>query len=149
MDKFSEPGHAVSIELNVSANVAFDFLSDPLQLGSWALGCRDVRKNENSNNYSGFSIFSNEKSDFNISASREFLLVDYLLGEPGQFKPRISARIVAADTYAGAEDHCLVTLLAWRGKDMSDDRWHQLCICHETEIFLLKGLLETHSSNKA
>jgi hypothetical protein len=45
------------------------------------------------------------------------------------------------------KDHCLVTLLAWRGKSMSDQRWHQLCVCHETEVFLLKGLLEGDREN--
>ncbi|NKB37041.1 MAG: hypothetical protein GKR93_07685 [Gammaproteobacteria bacterium] len=144
MNKFSDLAHAASIELDVSACVAFDFLSDPMQLGKWALGCRDVRKKKD--DYSGFSIFTGEQSDFNISASRELLLIDYLLGEPGNFRPRISARIVDSATYGAKEGHCLVTLLAWRGKDMTDERWHQLCVCHETEVFLLKGLLEADAT---
>ena len=44
MDKFSEPGHSVTVEVAVDAYQAFDFMSDPLQLGKWAFGCMDSEK---------------------------------------------------------------------------------------------------------
>ena len=146
MDKFSEPGHAVTVEVAVDASKAFDLMSDPLQLGKWALGCMNSEKTLDNNVYSGVSIFNGEKSLYNISSNRELLLIDFMLGSPGAFKPRISARIVAADTYGAAKGHCLVTLLAWRDKAMDDERWHQLCVCHETEALLVKSLLENTDS---
>ena len=142
MDKFSEPGHAVTVEVAVDAYQAFDFMSDPLQLGKWAFGCMDSEKTGSQDVYTGVSIFNGEKSLYSISSNRELLLIDYMLGLPGAFKPRISARIVAADTYGAKDGHCLVTLLAWRATTMDDERWHQLCVCHETEALLVKSLLE-------
>ena len=142
MDKFSEPGHAVTIEVTVDANQAFELMSDPLQLGKWALGCMNSEKTADEDVYTGVSIFNGEKSLYNISSNRELLLIDYLLGRSGAFKPRISARIVAADTYGAEKGHCLVTLLAWRDAAMDDERWRQLCVCHETEALLVKSLLE-------
>lgn len=41
-----------------------------------------------------------------------------------------------------APPSCLVNLIAWRIEDMTDLRWQDLCRRHETEIRILKRVLE-------
>jgi hypothetical protein len=37
---------------------------------------------------------------------------------------------------------CIVSLIAWRERSMTDARWERLVACHETEIRLIQALLE-------
>ena len=57
-------------------------------------------------------------------------------------KPRISIRIIHANTISKDEPCCVVTLNAWQDSQMNDERWKRLCVTHEAEIHLLKALIE-------
>ena len=56
--------------------------------------------------------------------------------------PRISARVVPAAAVGGAEDQCVVTLLAYRTSEMTAERWQRLEATHDVEIHLLKARIE-------
>jgi hypothetical protein len=142
MDQFSTRGHCVTAEINVPWELAFDYLKEPMNLGDWALGCRDVKKTEESGLYSGNSIFDGKTVYFSIKAYKDIPLIDFLVGERNALQPRISVRLVPGPQSGNDKLVCLLSLSAWRNLDMDDARWHQLCVCHETEIILLKSLLE-------
>jgi hypothetical protein len=134
--------HCVTALVKVTAEKAFNFLADPLSLGTWSLGCMRTQATQPGGPYTGFSLYNDSQVWFDIEPHRELLLIDYLVGTVGNFKPRISVRIVAADTCDLGDTQCYVTLIAWRPAQMTQDRWNQLCAAHEAEIWLIKARLE-------
>jgi hypothetical protein len=138
----TELGHCATALINVAAESAFSFLSDPLSLGTWSLGCMRTQAQKPGGPYSGFSLFSGAQVYFEIEAHRDLLLINYLVGTVGNLKARINARIVAADTCDLGESQCYVSLIAWRTSHMTTDRWSRLCAAHDAEIWLIKARLE-------
>lgn len=132
--------HCATALIDVTAAEAFDFMADPLTLGTWSLGCMNVRAEEGL--YRGTSMFDGASAWFDIVAHRDTLLIDYRVGTPGNLKPRISARIVPGEVCDLSASQCYVSLLAWRLDGMSDARWQQLCDSHEAEIWIIKAKLE-------
>jgi hypothetical protein len=136
-------GHSVTIEILKNWEFAYEFLCEPLNLGKWALGCQKVEQTSEDGVYSGISLFNKEKGYFKLEVNKNWRIIDFHVGNSEIFVPRISIRIIPGEYYAASESVCMITLDAWRNADMSDARWHQLCVCHETEVFLLKSLIET------
>lgn len=134
--------HSVTAQMRAPWQEAFELLSDPLRVGQWALGSWNSAPADARGVYVGTSLLSGEPSWFRVEADREQRLIDYHVGSESAQLPRISARIVAAEHYRGEPGHCLVTITAWRDTQMDDERWRQLCTVHETEILLIKKLLE-------
>ena len=114
----------------------------PMNIGKWALGCWDTQTTDETDLYCGTSLFDGELTFFRVVGNPELNLVDYFLGDRDALQPRISARVIAGDVYGRKDSYCLLTLNACRDVTMDDARWHQLCMCHETEILLLKALIE-------
>jgi hypothetical protein len=142
MNQLHSPGHSVTIEINKSWEETYDYIREPLNLGKWALGCWDTRATDEEDLYVGTSLFNNETSYFRIEADKKTRVIDFLVGDQSSLQPRISVRIVPGEVYGNSDAFCLVTINAWRDMQMSDERWHQLCVCHETEILLVKALIE-------
>ena len=142
MDQFSSPGHSVTIEIDLPWEKVYDFLNEPLNLGKWALGCMQAKPAEEEGLYCGVSIFDNEVNYFKLKANREFRVIDFHIGSRTVLQPRISARVTPGSIYGNEDSFCLLSLQAWRDLEMSDVRWHQLQVCHETEMILVKKLLE-------
>ena len=143
MSSSTDKSYAVTAEINIPANDTYRFMSEPFNLGKWAFGCWNTETTNEDGLYCGTSLFDKEKMFFKIKCFPEILLIDFLVGEREALKARISARIIPADVYEAPDDRCLLTLTAWRGHTMTESRWKQLCMCHETEILLLKNLIET------
>lgn len=147
MTRYPDIAHCATALVNVAAGKAFQFLADPLSLGTWSLGCMQTHASAPGGPYVGTSLYDDSPTTFNIHAYPDLLLIDYLVGGgQGGLKPRISARVVAADTCDLADGECYVSLLAWRPRTMTDERWCQLCAAHEAEIFLIKARLEGPAS---
>ncbi|MDB6089457.1 MAG: hypothetical protein JWN85_2241 [Gammaproteobacteria bacterium] len=146
MSQHTGYAHCATALVNVTAAVAFDFLADPLSLGTWSLGCMRTQASRPGGPFVGFSLYNDAQVWFNIEAHRELLLVDYLVGTVGNFKPRISARVVAAETCDLEAAQCYVSLMAWRPAQMTQDQWAKLCSAHEAEIWLIKSRLEGSDS---
>ncbi len=142
MDHLSSRGHSVTAEINAPCSEVFEFLQEPMNLGKWALGCWDTHSTDEPGLYTGTSLFRGEKSFFRLSANKDLYLIDYLVGERDKLVPRISIRVIAGETVGSNDSCCLVTVDAWRDIGMNDERWRQLCIGHETEILLIKTLIE-------
>jgi len=72
------------------------------------------------------------------------LLVDFQMGhEPDKLLQRIMARIVPGPEVNRGSDTCLVSLISWRAEGMSDARWKRLCVSHETQMFIIKHMIES------
>lgn len=146
MIRYPDIAHCATALVNVAAEKAFRFLADPLSLGTWSLGCVQARASGPGGPYVGVSLYNDSPTTFNISARPDLMLVDYLVGDNGALKPRISARIIEASTCDLADGQCYVSLLAWRPQTMTDDRWYQLCAAHDAEVWLIKARLEGPAS---
>jgi hypothetical protein len=142
MSRYPDFAHCVTALVNVPAAKAFEFLADPLSLGTWSLGCLRTRAPQAGGPYTGTSLYDDSTASFEVRPHRELLLIDYLVGDAGNLKPRNSVRIVAADTCDLSDAQCYVSLVAWRAARMTDDRWTQLCSAHDAEIWIIKGRLE-------
>ncbi len=137
--------HTVSIEANVPAQQAFRYLSDPEMIGRWALGCFNTQPTERVGLYKGASLFDSSEIWVSVETDPQRLIIDYHIGDPDQQLPRISTRVVSGETYGRDSDHCIVSMTAWRPADMLDERWHRLCVTHDTEILLIQAQLEQQS----
>lgn len=141
------PAHCATALVEVDASEAFDFLADPLMLGTWSLGCMRTGPTQSPALFTGYSQYDNSQVWFEVAAHRELLLIDYRVGTPDSLAPRISARVIPAAACDLESDQCYVTLLAWRSAQMSLARWQQLCTAHEAEIWLIKARLESGAAS--
>ena len=137
-------GHMVTRLVQAPADIALAFLSDPVSLGRWSLGCFGTMLDETSGAHTGRSLFDGSQGWFSIEVDHPRMIIDYLVGAPDRLSRRISARVVAGATVGYDEGSCLVMLSAWRPAEMDDERWEQLCASHEAEIWLIKAQIETY-----
>jgi hypothetical protein len=138
-------GHLATAHVLAPADAAFAYLSDPLQLGRWSLGCFATAWDGENGLYTGLSLFDGSKGWFSIDADPARMLVDYSVGRPERLAFRISARVAPGQTVGYESDTCLIMLSAWRPADMPDERWLRLCASHEAEIWLLKAQIEAEN----
>ena len=134
--------HTATAEVSVDAKTAFLFMADGIKQGRWALGSWNRRQVEK-NLFVGTSLFDGQETWVRISGDMGRLLIDYFVGPtPDSLLPRNSARVIPGPATKRDEKSCLITLMTWRTADMTDDAWERTCVTHETELFMIKGLLE-------
>jgi len=134
--------HTCSCVVEVPAMAAWEYMSDGMKQAEWTFGSMDRRK-VGDHLFVGTSMFDNSKIYIRIDADRERLMVYYYLGpDPENLQPRNVARIMPGNQLGSDAETCLITLMAWRSSFMSDDRWKQLCVSHETQMFIIKARLE-------
>ena len=136
------PGHMTTRHVRAPAGAAFLYLSDPLTLGRWSLGCFDTEPAGEAGLYAGRSLIDGGQTWFRIDADASRLVIDYLVGTPDTLVRRISARVIPGAELDLPQATCLVSLCAWRSAGMSDDRWRRLCTLHEAEIILIGEQIE-------
>ena len=133
--------HCVTAECAVPARRAYEFLSDGLAVGRWALGSFDARR-VGPNLFRGRSLFDGAEVLYRPVGDAARLIVDYHVGtSPRALVPRVMARVVPGESTGRSRRSCLVSLLAWRDASMSEARWERLIACHEVEIRLVQALL--------
>jgi hypothetical protein len=135
--------HIITRHVSVPARYAFDFLSDPIQLGRWSLGCFATQAADKPGVFTGLSLYDGGRGWFSIKPDATLLSIDYLVGEMNDLVHRISARVITGPQIGYPAETCLVTLMAWRAMGMDDERWARLCAAHEAESFLIKSQIET------
>jgi hypothetical protein len=134
--------HAVSIELAVTADRAFAFMSDPRAMDRWSFGTWKIQVHVGGL-VEGSSIFDGSTTWVKIDADKKRGIIDYHLGkEASALTPRIMARVIPGEHLDLGGDSCVLTMVAWRTRNMPDDRWKRLVASHEFEVFLLKSLIE-------
>ena len=133
--------HCVTAECAVPARRAYEFLSDGLAVGRWALGSVDARR-VGPNLFRGRSLFDGAEVLYRPVGDAARLIVDYHVGtSPRALVPRVMARVVPGESTGRSRRSCLVSLLAWRDASMSEARWERLIACHEVEIRLVQAQL--------
>ncbi|WP_342361737.1 SRPBCC family protein [Terrarubrum flagellatum] len=135
--------HIATCHVQAPADVAFAYLSDPIKLGRWSLGCFDTGPSGEPGVYTGLSLFDGGRGWYRIDANAATRSIDFHVGAPPNLTHRISARVMAGAPLGYSKDACLVTLMAWRPANMDDDRWNRLCASHDAEIWLIKAQIET------
>jgi hypothetical protein len=138
--------HAASALVNAPAKQAFAFMADGLKLGRWALGCLDTREIE-PGLFSGRSQFNGGIGYVRIVPDRTLLNVDYHVGAaPNALSHQNTARVVAGAALGRTPESCVVTLLAWRTAGMKDEDWRLICATHESEIYVVKAMIEQEAA---
>lgn len=134
--------HAVSIELAASADRTFAFMCDPKALDRWSFGTWKTVLHEGGL-VEGSSIFDGSVTWVRIDADKVRGVIDYHLGKDRDaLTPRIMARVLPGDRVGLGAETSVLTMIAWRVKGMSDERWGRLVASHEFEVYLLKSLIE-------
>jgi hypothetical protein len=137
-DAPTAPTHVTSAVIGVAPQEAFAFLSDGHCVGRWALGSFDT-KPLGGGVFVGHSLFDGKALYLRAEGDPSTLLVTYYVGpEPDRLTPRITAHVARSE----AAKQCRVSLIAERTPEMTDERWRNLTVVHETEILLIKALLE-------
>jgi len=138
--------HTCTCEVRAPAQAAFDYMSDGLKQGEWTFGSWD-RRQLSDNMFVGTSMFDNKETYIRIEIDPENFIIYYHLGADkdelvARNMARNMVRVVPADVVEGEENTCLVTLMAWRSAFMDDQRWKQLCVSHEAQMFIIKARIE-------
>lgn len=141
-------GHAATVLVHVPSSTALRFLTDPVSLGRWSLGCMHTRQDEDGL-VRGTSMFDGSESCTRIDADEARSLVDYHVGSAGRLQPRISARVLPGEATGLPDTACYITLQAWRTPQMSEERWRRLCAAHDAEVWVIKALLEGSATDGA
>ncbi len=137
--------HTASIAVAVSPQTALAFMADGVKQGQWSFGSWQ-RRRAGDDLYTGTSLFTGQQTYVAIKADPDKLLIDYAVGaDPDNLSPRIMARIIPGDVLGLEPGKCLISLIVWRTADMSDERWHLLSVSHETEMYLIRHLLESNA----
>jgi hypothetical protein len=137
--------HCATAVCDVPADVALGFLADDTALGTWALGCWQAEPVRDGV-VRGSSLFEGADAYVRVDPNGAGTGVDFSVGaRPEELVHRISARVVAGGPLGYGENRCLVTLLAWRPAEMSDERWARVVASHEAEILLLRARLDEHA----
>ena len=140
--------HCVTAECAVPARRAYDFLTDGLAVGRWALGSFDAQK-VGQDLFRGRSLFDGAEILYRPVGDPGRLIVDYHVGtDPTSLVPRVMARVIPGEATGRDTGSCLVTLVAWRDASMSEARWERLVACHDVEILLVQAQLAEGSRHR-
>ena len=141
----SSLSHCATIVCDAPADTAFAFLADPARLGSWALGCWNAEA-VGEHVARGTSLFDQSTSYVQVEPDAERLVVDFSVGgDAASLVRRISARVLPGHPLGYGADRCLVTVIAWRPADMTDERWERVVVSHAAEILLLRARIEARA----
>ena len=134
--------HACTCEVQATAETAFGYVSDGLKQGEWTFGSWNRRQVEDQL-FLGTSMFDNRDTYIKIDTDPGHFMVYYHIGpDPKHLQLRNMVRVVPGPQIGREPEICLVTLMAWRSSFMNDGRWKQLCVSHETQMFIIKTRIE-------
>ena len=132
-----------SIEIKADAAKVLRFISDPIQLGKWAFGSFEPIEALGNNIYVGTSLFDGGKTSYRINVYERFHQVDYEVGYiGGELSPWIVGRVIPGPILGHPKGTSVLTMLAWRHKDWSDEEWNLVCSSHGAEIYRIRYLIE-------
>jgi hypothetical protein len=136
--------HSSSILVQADPLRTFDLMADGERQGRWALGSWR-RRAAGEKLFVGASVFTGAETWVRIHADRERLTVDYdVAATEASLRFRNAARVFDGPALGHPPGTAVVTLFTWRLATQSDDAWAQICSTHETEMFLIRALLESN-----
>ncbi|AME28374.1 hypothetical protein AXG89_31790 (plasmid) [Burkholderia sp. PAMC 26561] len=135
--------HSSSVLVHAEARRAFLLMADGERQGRWALGSWQ-RRTVGPQTFVGESAFTGAETWVRIQADPVAMTIDYEVGsQEAALRFRNAARVFDGPTLGHPEGTAIVTLFTWRLATESDDAWAQIGSTHETEMFLIRALLES------
>jgi hypothetical protein len=135
--------HSSSILVRADAQRAFALMADGERQGKWALGSWQ-RETVGAQTFVGESVFTGARTWVRIHADPVALTIDYEVGaSESALRFRNAARVFEGPALDYPEGTAVVTLLTWRLGTQSDDAWAQIGSTHETEMFLIRALIDS------
>ena len=137
--------YATTILAQVSREKAVAFLRSPQDVGTWALGTWGTQPVEGTPGvWVGRSLLdATEESFFRVLDEGTPGVVEYEVGGTAdKLTMRVAVKVVPGADFGYGADCCLITLLGWRPKDMSDDRWKRVRAFHDAEILMIEARLK-------
>lgn len=134
--------HTASIQVDVPAERAFEFMADGLKQSHWALGSMN-RRALGDGLFVGQSSFDGTDLYVRIESDAALRLVDYYIGgDPEKLQPCVEARVKPGTVSGQDPGCCVVTLTIWRPAGVTDDWWDREYHVWQTEVGLIKGAIE-------
>jgi len=131
------------VRIAQSAEIVFDFMSDPQRLDLWSFGTWKIETIKD-DLILGQSIFSGSPIYVRIQPHRSQRLIDYHIGQTRDaLVARIFARVIPGADFGADHQTSMLLLTAIRGDDMNDERWDGLKTSHAFEVGLIKSLIES------
>jgi uncharacterized protein YndB with AHSA1/START domain len=141
--------HVATVEIAAAPETVFAFMADGLALGRWALGSWGTQEVA-PGLFAGRSLFEGTPSYIRIVADRKLMSVDYHVGpSPKKLRHVNSSRVIPGASLKRGAHACLMSLIAWRAKDLGEQRWHRICITHEAEVLLIQSWLNAGQTGPA
>lgn len=121
----------------------FRFLADPANMDLWSFGTWKTVISDDGL-IKGQALQDGSSVYVRIESHANQLLIDYHVGsDASQLQPRIFARVIPGNVVDLQDDESILTMLAIRTPDMSNERWQSLINAHAVEIELIRSLIET------
>ena len=132
-----------SIRIKQTADVVFDFMSDPQRLDLWSFGTWNIEM-INDDLILGKSIFNGSVIYVRVQPHKAQKSIDYHIGQTADtLVARIFARVIPGVDFGADEQTSMLLLTAIRSDDMHDERWDALKTSHAFEVGLIKSLIES------
>jgi len=135
--------HITSVVVMKAASDVFMRMADARNLHRWSFGTwkTELLPDEL---VLGTSLFDGSQIYVRIDADEARLLIDFHLGaNAAKLVPRIQVRVVPGGYVGLGDDQSVLTFISWRSETIDDDRWRRLTASHETEVMLVKSLIES------
>ncbi|MEX3012057.1 hypothetical protein [Hoeflea sp. TYP-13] len=144
------PSHVVSVEIERPASDVFAFVSTPQNLDQWTFGTWQIEIDEDGLVH-GTSLFDASSVYVRVDPDPDRLIVDYHIAnaKDGPLIPRIMARVTPGEFLDRPTNRSVLSLLTWRMAGSDDFSWYKLTTIHETEILLVKSIIEQQGSGGA
>ena len=132
-----------SVRIERSADVVFEFLSNPENLDLWSF-CTWKTSIASDGLVAGEGLHDGSKIFVRIYAHSEPRLVDFHVGiSADALQPRIFARVLPVVDAGDSSNACTLMMIATRTPEMNDQRWQRMQQVHAVEVDLIRSLIES------
>ena len=127
----------VSINITGDIDTIYGFMQDMNKINLWSLGIKWT--NNGREIIEGISNYDKSLSYLKITTKKDIKQITYWIGNDiNNLDPRISVFIIKTDKININK----LSMIAFRTKDMNDERWNKLINSHISEIKIIKNLIE-------
>lgn len=131
-----------SVIVAVPAQVAFRFMADGQKQSNWAMFSWN-RRHVSGDLFVGTSLFDDKELYVKLVAREELSLVDYYCGASADYLSwQVEARVIPGDAIGLDQNKSLINMTTWRTAKTDVVEWELMGHVWQTEIHLIKGLIE-------
>ena len=131
-----------SVVVAVPARSAFRFMADGRKQSNWAMFSWN-RRRISGDLFVGTSLFDNKQLYVKLTAREELSLVDYYCGPTADaLSWQVEARVIPGEAIGLDHESSLINMTTWRTATTDVVEWELMGHVWQTEIHLIKGLIE-------